>query len=193
MTIENKGSVTQALANIQAGENPGSAADALWKHAFAKLVLIAERMLGNTPRGCADGEDLALSAFKSLCAGAAGGRITELDSRDNLWRVLYTITLRKAIAQKNHENARKRDRHRLVDADLEAIVSHEPTPEFTVMLRDELQARLSVLRDDTLRQIALSVLEGSTSAEIATKFDCSVRTIERKRELIRETREREQF
>jgi DNA-directed RNA polymerase specialized sigma24 family protein len=192
MTINKRGSVTGVLARIQTGENPSAAADKLWKLAFPKLVVIAERMLRNAPRGAGDGEDIALSAFKSLYDGAAHGRITDLDSRDNLWRVLYTITSRKVHAQKSRETARKRNAHRRVDADIEEIVDHEPGPEFTVMLRDELQFRLGVLRDDTLREIALLVLEGSTNEEIAARFDCSVRTIERKRGLIRTAWEREQ-
>ncbi len=192
LMTKNEGSVTGDLANLQAGEDPAAAASALWNHVFGRLVAIAERMLRNTPRAASDGEDIALSAFKSLCEGAAQGRFTDLDSRDNLWRVLYTITLRKALLQKSHETAGKRDARRLVDADLDALVGHEPTPEITAILRDELRSQLDILRDDTLRQIALLALEGWSNEEIALRLDCSLRTVERKRNLIRTAWGREQ-
>ncbi len=60
------------------------------------------------------------------------------------------------------------------------------------MLVDELRCRLDVLRDDALRQIALLLLEGSSNEEVAARLGCSVRTVERKRDLIRRAWEREQ-
>jgi FixJ family two-component response regulator len=71
-------------------------------------------------------------------------------------------------------------------------VDHEPAPEFAVMLVDELRYRLNVLRDDGLRQVAKLILEGWSNQEIAERLDCHVRTIERKRDLIRRAWEREQ-
>ena len=68
--------------------------------------------------------------------------------------MLYTITLRKVLAQKAHEKAKRRDAGRIVAADIEAIEDHEPTPEFAAMLVDELIFRLNVLRDDSLRLVA---------------------------------------
>lgn len=192
MTIGNKGSVSRALDDLKAGENVDIAARKLWDHAFNKLIHMARNMLRNTPRGAADEEDIALSALKTLCDGVAHGQFPDLDSRDDLWRVLYTITLRKVLAQKAHEKAKRRDAGRIVDADIEAIEDHEPTPEFAAMLVDELIFRLNVLRDDSLRLVAKLILEGWSNHEIAERFDCHVRTIERKRDLIRRSWGREQ-
>ena len=149
-------------------------------------------MLRDSPRRRADEEDVALSAFNSFCDGVAAGGFPELASRDNLWAVLYTITRRKVIAQKAHEQARKRDACRVVDANIEAFVDPEPGPELVALLADELKCRLNVLRDDTLRQIAVLLLEGSSNEEVAARLGCSVRTVERKRDLIRRAWEREQ-
>ena len=68
----------------------------------------------------------------------------------------------------------------------------EPTPEFLVMMLDELRHKLEILRDDTLRQVAKLILDGLDNEEIAAQLGCSVRTIERKRDLIRKAWEREQ-
>ncbi len=192
MTIGNKGSVSRALDDLKVGENVDIAARKLWDHAFNKLIHMARNMLRNTPRGAADEEDIALSVLKTLCDGVAHGQFPDLDSRDDLWRVLYTITLRKVLAQKAHEKANRRDAGRIVAADIEAIEDHEPTLEFAAMLVDELIFRLNVLRDDSLRLVAKLISEGWSNHEIAERFDCHVRTIERKRDLIRRSWGREQ-
>jgi DNA-directed RNA polymerase specialized sigma24 family protein len=192
MTMENKGSVTRVLDEFRVGAHFDSAAQQLWEHAFSKLIRIARGMLRNVPRGAADEEDIALSAFQSLCDGAARGRFPNLDCRDSLWRVLYTITLRKVMAQKARETAGKRNARRIVSADIEAVVDHEPNPEFAVLFVDELRFLFSILRDDGLRQVARLVLDGLNSQEIAEQLNCHVRTIERKRALIRRAWEREQ-
>jgi hypothetical protein len=107
MTIRNKGSVTRALDDLKMGGNVDAATQKLWDHAFTKVINMARKMLRNTPRGAADEEDIALSALKTLCDGVAHGQFPDLASRDNLWRVLYTITLRKVLAQKAHETAQR--------------------------------------------------------------------------------------
>ena len=47
------------------------------------------------PRRASDEEDVALSAFQSFYQGIARGRFPQLEDRDNLWRLLITITARK--------------------------------------------------------------------------------------------------
>ena len=42
-----------------------------------------------------DAEDAALSVFDSFCDGAARGRFPQLVDRDDLWRLLVTITTYK--------------------------------------------------------------------------------------------------
>lgn len=61
----------------------------------------------------------------------------------------------------------------------------EPSPAFAAQVADEFQRLLEVLDDDTLRLIALSKLEGDTNDQIGRKLSVSLRTVERKLELIR--------
>jgi DNA-directed RNA polymerase specialized sigma24 family protein len=191
MITDDKGSISRALDHLKDGSHIDTAARKLWEHAFDKLTRIARGMLKHAPKGAADEEDIALSAFHSLCAGAARGHFPDLDSRDNLWRVLYVITSRKVTARNEHDTTRKRDASRLVDVDIEAVTDLEPGPEFIAMMMDELRFLLSLLRDEGLRRVARLILEGLTNQEIAERLDCHVRTIERKRELIRQAWERE--
>ena len=69
--------------------------------------------------------------------------------------------------------------------DLAGILSKEPTPEDAARFTDVLDNLLSKLDDPTLVGIALLRLKGHTSEEISTQLATSVRTIDRKLQLIR--------
>ena len=105
-----------------------------------RLARLAQLHLRATARGLADGEDVALAAFDSLVRGVAEGRYPRLDDRDDLWKILTTIALRKASNQRRHEGQLKRGGGRVVgrsgladDADGDPLPVHfagtEPTPE----------------------------------------------------------------
>ena len=72
-------------------------------------------------------------------------------------------------------------------AGLEQIAGDGPTPEFAAMMAEECQRLLDALDDDSLRQVALSRMEGYTNDEIAAQLGCARRTIARRLELIRKT------
>jgi DNA-directed RNA polymerase specialized sigma24 family protein len=160
---------------------------------------------GSAPRGLADEEDAALSAFDSFCVGVTAGRFPKLGGRDDLWRLLVTITGRNVLDQIEYETAGKRDRRRtlseaaLDDAGTEhepgrglaQIVGREPSPEFAARVAEETQTLLNRLPDDSLRQIAVLKLEGCLNEEIAAQTNCSLRSIERGLALIRKTWKRE--
>jgi DNA-directed RNA polymerase specialized sigma24 family protein len=182
-TMNVEGSVTRCIADLKAGQD--LAADKLWQVYFQRLVGLARAKLGTRPRPWADEEDVALSAFKSLCLGAACGRFPELRDRDNLWPLLVVLTAHKATDLIKHQQRQKRGgKHRPDSADLEAILSREPTPEFSAMVAENC-ARLLDRLEPPLRQIAQLRLDGCTNIEIATRLKCALRTVERRLELIR--------
>jgi DNA-directed RNA polymerase specialized sigma24 family protein len=184
------GSVTRCIAELKAGE--ASAAEQLWQEYFQRLVGLARLKLGPRARQVADEEDVALSAFKSLCLGAARGRFPQLHDRGNLWPLLVVMTARKAQDLIKHESRRKRCDGRRHDAGspddvgIEALLSREPTPEFSAMVAENC-ARLLEKLDPELRQIAQLRLDGYTNAEIAARRGCALRTVERRLEMIRQT------
>src|SRR3954452_5578865 len=94
MTMNTEGSVTR-LIDALAGDDVDTAAAKLWQCYFDRLVRLAHARLRAAPRGAADEEDVALSAFNSVCRGAAQGRFPGLGDRRDLWRLLVTITVRK--------------------------------------------------------------------------------------------------
>ena len=196
MDLQPDGSVTHWLGALKGGD--AAAAQRLWERYFDRLVRLARAKLGAMPRGAADEEDVALSAFHSFCQGAARGRFPRLDDRDNLWRLLVTITARKALDQVRRQARQKRGGGRVLvgsaqaggeddtdGAGLDQVVGQEPTPQFAAMVADECRRLLAALDDETLRQVALLRMEGYSDQEIAARVDCSLRTVSRKLALIR--------
>src|SRR5213082_599403 len=101
-----QGSVTQWLGQAQAGD--AAAAQQLWQRYFGRLVGLARVKLRGAPRGMADEEDVALSAFDSFYRGVEQGRFLQLNDRDNLWSLLVVITARKAGKLKRDASRQKR-------------------------------------------------------------------------------------
>lgn len=86
--------VTVWIGQVQAGNS--AAVRPLWEKYFQRLVGLVRKRLRDAPRRAADEEDVALSAFDSVCRNAEAGRFPDLTGRDSLWRLLAAFTLRKA-------------------------------------------------------------------------------------------------
>jgi DNA-directed RNA polymerase specialized sigma24 family protein len=184
------GSVTHWIGQLKAGDP--AAAQKLWEGYFQRMVELARQKLQGLPRRAADEEDVALSAFKSFCLGAHGGRFPQLRDRNSLWPLLVAITAHKAVDLLRHERRRKRGGPpgdaggpARPEAELEQIIGREPTPEFALQVAEECQQLLDRLGDDELRAVALWKMEGFTVAEIAARLSCVSRTVERKLQVIR--------
>jgi RNA polymerase sigma factor (sigma-70 family) len=196
MSPGSEGSVTRWIAALKAGD--AEAAQQLWRRYFDEIVRLARARLRSTRRAAADEEDVALSAFYSLCAGAAQNRFDRLDGRDDLWRLLVTITVRKAVDQVHYQRRQKRGGGCVIgEADLAAaghtgegggldrLASHEPIPEMAAALDEQCRRLFDVLPDPSLRAVARLRLEGYTGAEIAARLGCNRRTVARKLDVIR--------
>ena len=189
MTSGPKGSVTHWIGGLKDGDN--SAVRLLWGRYFEGLVRLARTKLHGARGGAADEEDVALSAFHSLCRGAALGRFPDLEDRDNLWRLVATITAQKAVDHLRHEGRLKRGgglvRVESESAEdlLEQVAGREPSPAFLAMMAEQHARLLEQLGDESLRQVAIRKLEGDTNEEIAERLGCGLRTVERKLGVIR--------
>jgi DNA-directed RNA polymerase specialized sigma24 family protein len=190
LPMSSEGSITRWIGQLQAGDS--GAAQPLWERYFHLLVEVAGRKLGAAPRG-ADEEDVALSAFDSLCRGVRGGHFPDLSDRDNLWKLLVVLTVRKACHLLRDEQRLKRGGGQAAGTQqqLDQVASPEPTPEFAAELADNCRRLLDMLGDADLRTIALCKMEGHTAPEIAGKLACAPRTVERKLRIIRKLWEKE--
>jgi DNA-directed RNA polymerase specialized sigma24 family protein len=192
--MSSSGSVSHWIAQLKAGEH--AAIQELWDRYFPRLIGLAHQMLQGTPRRMADEEDVALSAFASLCRGAERGRFPQLLDREDLWHLLLVITRRKALRQVRYERRQKRGgaagaNIAAEEASLVQILSREPTPAFAAQVAEEYQRLLAMLGDPELRSIAVYKMEGDTTDEIAAKLKRPLRTVERRLQLIRKLWERE--
>jgi RNA polymerase sigma factor (sigma-70 family) len=189
------GSISRWIELLQQGRQ--EAAQPLWERYFERLAGLANRKLAGRALAVADAEDVALSAFDSLCRGLGRGRFPELKDRDNLWRLLVVITARKVIHAVRREEAQKRGGERNANlagrqiSDLEQVIGNEPTPEFLAEISESFDRLMACLPDDELRCIAAWKMEGYTHEEIAAKLGCVRRTVDRKLRLIRHLWERE--
>jgi hypothetical protein len=108
MAPESKGSVTRLIERAKLGGD--TAAKHLLDRYFERLVQVARNKLRAKGHrgGAADEHDAAASAFDSFCLSLARGRFPKLSNRDDLWRLLAVLTLRKASDLADRENAEKR-------------------------------------------------------------------------------------
>ena len=163
---------------IRAAQNDRASAVApLLTVYFDRLVGLARSRLQNLPGMANYDEDLALRSFYSVYR-----RIRDpehplrLEDRDDLWRLLATRTISRAIDLIR----RQRPEEVSGDQDFTQLLSREPTPEEVAEVADECRRLLDLLEEPELRQIALWKVEGYTNEEIATRLDCVPRTVERK-------------
>jgi DNA-directed RNA polymerase specialized sigma24 family protein len=190
-------SVTGWIGQLKMGDN-SEAARLVWDRYFHQLARLAQSWLRTAAGGVVDGEDVALSAIDSFCRGVGEGRFPSLANRNELWKLLYTITARKAFNRRRREAQLKRGGGRVVaDIDLGAegsdgnalarFADDELGPELTVAVADEMRHLFAVLEDESLRVVALLRMEGYTNDDIAAALDCSLRSVERRVQTIRTT------
>jgi DNA-directed RNA polymerase specialized sigma24 family protein len=191
------GSITCWISDLRSGD--AAAARHLWERYFDDMVRLARQKRPARVGGAAeDEEDAALSAFDSFYRGAARGQYPRLTGRDDLWRLLMVITIRKAADQIERQNARKRGQGRLVDeaslagpdrsepgARLDDFADGEFSHEVAAMVTDEYQRLWSRLGDDSLRLVLDLSLEGYSREEIAARMGRTTKTVARKQDVIR--------
>lgn len=202
MSAEEPGSITRLLKGFKEGRP--EAVEAIWNRYYQRVLAAARRRLRGAPgQAVEDDEDLALGVLHALIAGAARGQFERLEDRSDLWQILSALVAREAGKRRRwYEQWKRSGRPASGDREpgagqsgpaaspedsdpLDRAPGKEPTPEIAAMLRDEIEHFLEALDDPTLRQIAEWRIEGATNAEIAGRLGRTVRTVERKVELIR--------
>ena len=163
----------------------------LWQNFFPRLSALARKTLAGRPQRVTDADDAVQSALASFFQRAAAGDFGQLVARDELWRLLATITVRKSQQQVRREMTAKRGGGQILSEAqlganpdqprrLEDLAAVLPAQEFDLRC-EELLGRLG----DELRQFALLRLLGYQNREIADQFACTERKVERKLQLIR--------
>ncbi len=182
--------VSHWIDRVKYGDS--AAANRIWRHYFDRLVRSVRQGLRGQNRAVSDEEDIVLSVFDSFYAAAADGRFPDLADRDDLWRLLLRMSARKVIDKRRHDRRQRRGGDaeiRPLDGDdgtVLEVIGDEPSPEMALMMQESVEAFFSHLGVGSLRDLAVAKLEGHSNADLARRFGCSERTIERRLHLIRE-------
>ena len=173
-----------------------AAANRIWQHYFDRLVRAVRARLYGQNRAVSDEEDIVLSVFDSFYNAAEKGRFPDLSDRDDLWRLLLRMSARKVVDKRRHDLRQRRGGDVIVHsldqisetdgANLFEAIGDEPSPEMVLMMGESVEEFFSHLGVGQLRELAGAKLEGYSNAELAGRFGCSERTIERRLHLIRE-------
>ncbi|MFT7630273.1 MAG: RNA polymerase sigma factor (sigma-70 family) [Mariniblastus sp.] len=180
--------ISVCLEQLRDG-NPEAARE-IWEACYPRLVLLARKRLEGLSRKMKDEEDVALSALKSFFKAAEMGRFPDLRDADDLWRLLCSMTIRKAIDVRRYEGRRPAlGESHLGNPNIEKGGLHELPADvdeaaFAERISEELEHRLAELAPD-LRELAIAKLEGYSNAEISERLNIALRTVERRLHLIR--------
>ena len=124
-----------------------------------------------------------------------GGKFTVEPDPGNLWPLLVSLTINKAIDHIRRENRRKRGgsgkqaSQRLAGQDfLDQLAAIEPSPEMVLAANESCEKLLDSLDesgDKSLKTIAILRVNASPPEEIASRLGCTIRTVQRKLKTIR--------
>lgn len=153
----------------------------VWEEFFPRLSLFARRKLPSRARVVCDEEDVASMALERLFAGLAKGSFRGIQSYDELWALLATMTKHQA------SHARRASQRSPVQWSASggkpisvlptAAVESQPVD---VVSYEETVGRLLSLLDEELRDIVQLRLAGCTISEIATAEGSSTSAVHRK-------------
>jgi hypothetical protein len=190
------GSFTLRIGILRTDAAVEVAARHLWDRCFERRVSLSLARLLTKPRGPVDEKVVAPTAFDSIFPAAVSGCYPLLRRRDDLWRLLVSITANKADDRVKHEQELRRDGEKVVseraldgsaDAQSHALAQpagREPSPEFAALVAEQCRRLPQAHCDDTLSRVVLSRMERHVNGEIARRFRYGLHTIARRLDLI---------
>ena len=194
MADDDHASVSVWLAQMKEGGE--AAAQQIWERYYERLVAMARQRIRGAHQQIGDEEDVAISVFESFYRAAENGRFPDLSGRDDLWRLLLRMAARKIIDQRRRSQTVRRGGDETIQPIVSEgtdgeqmiiqVIGEEPSPDMVMMMTESCEELLEHLGDETLRNIAVAKMEGYSNSELADRFNCSERTIERRLHLIRE-------
>lgn len=189
-----EGSVTALFSGLKES-NPAILGE-IWRRFFPRMAGLARKALGSRRDGSQDADDVVQCAMLSFWNAMDDSSPPEFRDRDDLWRFLAVITVRKARRIARHASARKRSDHSTLsesqiaasgnstsdkDFRLDHLLTGISPPDFDFFCEEMLLAL-----EEAPRQIALLRLQGHSSAEIAERLECSERSVQRTLKAIRD-------
>jgi RNA polymerase sigma-70 factor (ECF subfamily) len=170
------------LGELSRGGNE-EAARRLFDEYVDRLLALARAHLSQRLAQRVDPEDVVQSVFRTFFGRVKDGRF-HIQGRDDLCKLLTTITLHKVLRQVNFHRAAKRNpqqeaaRGDWSREDLVNLLTREPSPEVTIAFLDQLEHLVGRLRPRE-REILDLRLQGYTNEEIAARLGTYERAVRR--------------
>lgn len=188
MQDDSIGSISQLLRMFMSGDR--ESVQHLWNRFFPRMMNLANMVLKERqlPAGA---EDAVQEAFLKFIMQVENGHYRQQLRRDDLWRILTLFTVQTARKQMIREQAAKRGGGRVKKESeliqttsrgfrLDGVIAKLPAADCDLLFEELLG-----LLDDDLKEIALLRLGGYTLQQIQTQLGCSLRSAERRIQLIR--------
>jgi len=190
-------SVTEWIGGLKRGS--ADACAKIWHRFVEQLVREADQRLKNMPRRAVADEDIAQEAFAAFFRGVEMRHFSQLQDRHDLWQVLIMLADRRAkdymrrqlgpqrgLGQVRGDSVmeRAKDQSASRAAGFNNLEAPPVTPDTAESLIQLIQSSFPELGDEELQSIALDRAANYTVAEIAERRGMSLRSAERKIELI---------
>ncbi len=157
-----------------------------WDTYAGPLQRVADRQLSQQLKRRVDAEDVVQSACRTFFRRVQHGEF-EFKDRDDLWRLLLTITLNKARMQARFHGRARRGIANEQSLDADPIT---PSQKFEEAIQEiDVEDSLNVVfekLDDEQCEILRLILDGQTQDQISHQLSCSQRTVRRMQGRIRE-------
>lgn len=195
--MRDSGSITRHIDQLRSSNaaERNAAAEAIWRRYSDQLLRVAAANLFDGVRVREDEHDVVQDAFASFCQRQQRGDY-QLDGRNDLLRLLVTITARKACNINHRHQAQGRnyrqEQHAAAPDEsemtsvLEQIDTTQPSPQMVAIFREEFARHLAMLADDVRSAVVLCWFEGYTREQAARRLDSSVRSVARCLEIARD-------
>jgi len=183
----------QGLRGDKQASEPAVAA--IWQRYSSDLLQQAHKRMSAKIRQRTGSEDVVQDAFATFCRRFRTGEFVVTD-RDDLLRLLIGITIKKTLMTVRYHTQDRRSVGREIQTTPSNGREERSIHDFAgervsatvedAAVFEELYERGLSLLDGKLREIAVLLIEGLDCIEIAKRLDVTVRTIERKRIVIRQ-------
>jgi DNA-directed RNA polymerase specialized sigma24 family protein len=187
------GSISHAIASLENQDE--AAAELIWNRYFQRLCNHCELLIYQRHQKHFSPDEIASSAFLALFDGIKQQRFHQVRNRDELWQMLTLIAARQAINRGVAQDRQRRGGgkvrgssafdHQSID-NVADYLQRELDPQEYLELEELSEQLLGALTIDNLKTIAIWRMAGYSNEEMAKKLGCSIRTVERKLNLIRE-------
>jgi RNA polymerase sigma-70 factor (ECF subfamily) len=183
--------LTNLLRQYRAGD--ADATRQIFEYYAQRLCRVAQQHLSARVQARADGEDVVQSVFRTFFLRDAQGEF-RINNSLQLWRLLVTITLRKARKAWRLNTAEQRDvqreaEQRCGDDWLFTALSREPTVVEALVLADEINSLLDGLSAEHVRVLELR-MAGYSPTDAAREIGISRQAVYRLLNVLQERLER---